>query len=141
MAMPAAPQGAPRPAPRDPPQLSARLDFDDMPSLSEWASGVDASGTRLLRWRRAVDVDASTAGKLTFVSSVEGGAGSAEVQVSLDGRVWRTLARVPPEEAWTEVQVDLSEFRGHRIYVQFAYTPLLGESAVWRVNNVRVVRR
>jgi hypothetical protein len=118
----------------------ARLNFDDA-ATGEWASGVSPSGARLLRWKRPVNVDASTGSKLTFVSSVEGGAGSAEVQVSVDGVTWRTVARVPPDEAWTEVQVDLNEFAGLRLYVQFAYTPLLGESAVWRVTNVRVTRR
>jgi hypothetical protein len=124
---------------REPAQV-ARLNFDDL-SSGEWISGADGAGTRLLRWRRPVDVDASAGSKLTFVSSVEGGAGSAEVQVSLDGVNWRTLARIPPEETMTEVQVDLSAFAGHRLFVQFAFTPLLGESAVWRVTDVRVSRR
>jgi hypothetical protein len=130
---------APRPGFRDLSQF-ARLNFDET-SSGEWVSGIDASGTRLLRWRRPIDVDPSTGSTLSFVSSVEGGAGSAEVQVSLDGMTWRTIARIPPDEAWTEVQVDLSDFAGHRIYVQFAYTPLLGESALWRVRNVRATRR
>jgi hypothetical protein len=134
---PPAPPGAPQ-SPRETAQF-ARLNFDE-PVMSEWASGVDSLGTRLLRWKRPVDVDATAGSKLLFVSSVEGGAGSAEVQVSLDGFTWRTVARIPPDEAWTEVQVDLSEFVGQRVYVQFAYTPLLGEKAVWRVTKVRVSR-
>ena len=122
-----------------PPQQFARLNFDDVVT-GEWASGVDGTGTRLLRWRRPVDVDAQGA-TLAFLSSVTGGAGSADVQVSLDGVTWRTLAQVPPDEGWAEVQVDLSEYIGHRLFVQFAYRPLLGERAVWRVVNVRVTRR
>ncbi len=118
----------------------ARLNFDDSAS-GDWVTGTDASGTRLLRWKRTIDVDSSNGSKLTFASSVEGGAGTAEVQVSVDGANWRTVARVAPEETWTEVQVDLSTFAGHRLFVQFAYTPLLGESGVWRVTNVRVTRR
>ena len=118
----------------------ARLNFDDV-ATGEWVSGTDGAGTRLLRWKRPVDVDASTGSTLTFVSSVEGGAGAAEVQVSIDGVNWRTVARIPPDEAWTEMQVDLSNFAGLRLFVQFAYTPLLGESAVWRVRNVKVTRR
>ena len=133
------PPGAPLSTVRDLAQF-ARLNFDDAAS-GEWASGTDGAGTRLLRWKRPVDVDASTGSTLTFVSSVEGGAGSAEVQISIDGVNWRTVARIPPDEAWTEMQVDLSNFAGQRLFVQFAYTPLLGESAVWRVRNVRVARR
>jgi len=122
------------------PQQFARLNFDDVVT-GEWASGIDVNGTRLLRWRRPIDVDAQAGANLTFLSSVEGGAGSADVQASLDGVTWRTLTQVLPDEAWAEVQVDLSEYVGHRIFVQFAYRPLLGETAVWRVVNVRVIRR
>jgi hypothetical protein len=135
----APPSGAPLSAFRDLAQF-ARLNFDEVAS-GEWVFGRDGTGARLLRWKRPVEVDASTGSTLTFVSSVEGGAGAAEVQASIDGVNWRTVARIPPEEAWTEVQVDLSSFAGHRLFVQFAYTPLLGESAVWRVTNVRVTRR
>lgn len=130
------PENLPRPRP----QQFARLNFDDVVT-GEWASGVDGNGMRLLRWRRPIDVDAQGGANLTFLSSVQGGAGSADVQVSLDGVTWRTLAQVLPDEAWAEVQVDLSEYSGHRIFVQFAYRPLLGETAVWRVVNVRVIRR
>ena len=139
MAPPPSQPGAPLSALRDLAQF-ARLNFDEVAS-GEWVSGTDGAGARLLRWKRPVEVDASTGSTLTFVSSVEGGAGAAEVQVSIDGVNWRTVARIPPEETWTEVQVDLSNFAGHRLFVQFAYTPLLGESAVWRVTNVRVTRR
>jgi len=139
MVPPPSPPGAQLSTLRDLAQF-ARLNFDEV-ATGEWVSGTDGAGARLLRWKRPVDVDASTGSTLTFVSSVEGGAGAAEVQVSIDGVNWRTVARVPPEEAWTEVQVDLSNFAGHRLFVQFAYTPLLGESAVWRVTNVRVTRR
>lgn len=121
-----------------PPPQVARLNFDDVAS-SEWVSGVDASGARLLRWKRAIKVDDRTS--LTFMSSVEGGEGLAEVQVSLDGLAWRTVGRISPEEDWKEVQVNLSDYAGLRVYVQFAYTPLMGEAAVWRVVNVRVTRR
>lgn len=139
MVPPPSPPGA-SPSPfRDLAQF-ARLNFDDAAS-GEWVSGIDGAGARLLRWKRPVDVDAATGSTLAFESSVEGGAGAAEVQVSIDGVNWRTVARIPPEEAWTEAQVDLSNFAGQRLFVQFAYTPLLGESAAWRVKNVRVTRR
>ena len=139
MVPPPSPPGAPLSTFRDLAQF-ARLNFDEA-SSGEWLTGNDGAGARLLRWKRPVEVDASTGSTLVFDSSVEGGAGAAEVQISIDGVNWRTLARIPPDQAWTEVQVDLSNFAGHRLFVQFAYTPLLGESAVWRVTNVRVTRR
>jgi hypothetical protein len=117
----------------------ARLNFE--PGATEWLAGGDGRGSRLLRWRRPVELGGLSGATLTFLSLVEGGAGLPEVQVSVDGVLWQTLARIPPDDRWTQVDVDLSAFAGQRIYVQFAYTPLLGETAAWRLSNVRVMRR
>ncbi len=83
-------------------------------------------------------VDASTGTSLAFASSMDGSLSYAEVQVSLDGLIWRTIARVAPDEAWTDVEIDLSEYAGHRLYVRFVYAPQPDETAIWRVGNVRI---
>jgi hypothetical protein len=121
---------APPPAPRD---VEATAD--------EWASGVDERGSRILRRRPPIDLDAASGATLLFSSSMTGGDGMAEVQVSLDGSTWLTLAQVPPHEVRTEMAVDLGAFTGRQVWVQFAFTPLPGEPAAWLVTDVRVVRR
>jgi hypothetical protein len=63
------------------------------------------------------------------------------VQVSLDGLTWETLAEVPPGEAWTEVEIDLSPYAGRTIYLQIVHQSARDETVVWRVIRVRVVRR
>ncbi len=118
----------------------ARLRFDD-DGAAEWLSLTTDRGGQALRWRRPIDLDGLTDGRLSFASSLTESSGSAEVQVSVDGVRWRTLALVLPGEAWTEVDVDLSAYAGRTIYLQFVHTAQGGESAVWRVTNVRVTRR
>ena len=79
-------------------------------------------------------------GRLLFFSSFAGSPEEGDVglvQVSLDGATWQTLAELPPAEAWTEVDIDLSEYDGLAIYVRFVRHSATGGSAVWRVTNVR----
>ncbi len=133
-----APAAAQSPA-RPPGASFARVNFDAAPG--EWMTMVDALGARVLRWQRPIDLTGVADARLVFASSVAGPPGAAEVQVSLDGITWHALARVPPDEAWTEVDVDLSEYAGHAILVQFVYATAGGEPAIWRVRNVRVTRR
>ena len=94
-------------------------------------------------WRRRplIDLDAASGATLVFSSSMTGGPGTAEVQVSLDGVTWLTLAHVPPHEGQTDVAVDLGAFVGMPVWVQFAFTPLPGETAAWLVTDVRVIAR
>ncbi|HET9269340.1 MAG TPA: hypothetical protein VFO31_14295, partial [Vicinamibacterales bacterium] len=120
---------APPPGPRD---VDATAD--------EWAIGIDERGVRIRRGRSPIDLDAVSGATLLFSSSMTGG-GIAEVQVSLDGVTWRTLAEVPTDDARTDVAVDLGAFAGQPVWVQFAFTPLPGETAAWLVTDVRVIRR
>ena len=111
----------------------------------EWTTGADASGSRELRLRRPVDLRGATTARLAFASSLATPTGEAEVQVSLDGDTWVTVARVAPAlsgvEGWADVEVDLSAFAGHTVQVRFVYLPADGQASVWRVGNVRVTRR
>jgi Zn-dependent metalloprotease len=90
--------------------------------------------------RLPIDLDAASGATLVFSSSMTGGTGLAEVQVSLDGVTWITLAQVPPDREPTDVAVDLGAFAGLPVWVQFAFTPLPGETSAWLVTNVRVIR-
>jgi hypothetical protein len=123
---------------RTPLRAFARLDFDA--AADEWASGIDAHGTRVLRRHLPLELEAASGATLIFTSSVTGGAGLADVQVSLDGVTWQTLVRVPPDENWTDVSVDLGAWIGSRVWVRFAFTPEPGETGSWRVADVRVRR-
>jgi Zn-dependent metalloprotease len=111
------------------------------PGTGHWTASADGSGIRELRLQRAVDLRGVTTARLAFASSLTTPSGEAEVQVSLDGETWTTVARVPPGEAWMEIDVDLSEYAGLRVHVRFLYQPAGGEAATWRVGNVRVTRR
>jgi hypothetical protein len=116
-----------------------RRDAD--PTADEWTSGEGDRGASILRRRPPIDLDDASGATLTFSSLITGGEGIARVQVSVDGLTWWTLAEVPPDAAWTGVAVDLSAFAGRRVWVQFAFTPLPGETAKWLVTDVRVIRR
>jgi hypothetical protein len=111
------------------------------PGVAQWTSGADGSGLRELRLSQAVDLRGATTARLAFASSLATPSGEAEVQVSLDGEDWTTVARVPPGDAWTDVDVDLSEYAGQWIHVRFVYHPAGGETAIWRVGDVRVTRK
>ena len=122
------------------PSSFARQRSDD-DGGGEWLSMPAENGGQILQWRRAINLNGIDDGRLSFSSSLTGSGGLAEVQVSVDGETWRTVAEVPPGEAWTEIDVDLNEYAGRVIYVRFVHTSSGGESAVWRVMNVRVTRR
>jgi Zn-dependent metalloprotease len=113
---------------------------DAGPANGEWTSGVGERGARILRRRPLIELDAEAGATLAFSSLITGGAGVAEVQVSLDGLTWWTLARVSADDVWTDEAVDLGAFAGRRVWVQFAFTPPPGETAAWVVTDVRVIR-
>ncbi len=110
-------------------------------TADDWTSGVGEHGASILRRRPPIELDDASDATLAFSSLFTGGNGIAEVQVSLDGLTWLTLAHVPPDAQWTDVAVDLSAFAGRRIWVQFAFTPLPGETAAWVVTDVRVQQK
>ncbi len=123
-------------------QASAPL--QPLDAVPEFVSLPGGDGNQILRSLRPIDLSGSGDGRLRFYSSVAGLSGDAAalaVQVSLDGVSWETIAEVPPGEAWTEVEIDLSEYAGRAIYVQFVHAQAGEETAVWRVRGVRVTRR
>jgi Zn-dependent metalloprotease len=117
---------------------------ETLPLPSFTAGGV-AGGGRTSTPILGVDLGAVQSARLTFESFLSGAAGTAlglaDIQVSLDGLTWRTIARVPPAEEWSDVDVDLDEYAGRTVYIRFVYTPLSGEPAIWHLMNVRVIRR
>jgi hypothetical protein len=102
---------------------------------------VVASSDGTLRLRRPLDLRGTATARLAFASSLATPAGEPEVQVSLDGEAWTTVARVPPGETWTDIEVDLSAYAGHTLHVRFVYVRGDGDIQAWRVGNVRVIGR
>ncbi len=112
-----------------------------LPSRSPQRDEHATTGDEWARRRLPIDLDAVSGATLMFSSSFTGSAGTAEVQVSLDGVTWITLAEVPPGTEPGDVGVDLGAFAGRPLWVQFAFTPPPGESGAWLVTDVRVIRR
>jgi Zn-dependent metalloprotease len=130
------------PPPAFAPSAAAAPGFDEA-AVSQVHSLPGGDGSRILPWPRAIDLDGVGDARLKFFSSASGftnGSG-LEVQVSLDGVTWETVAEVPPGEAWTEVDIDLSPYAGRTIYLQFVRRSDGDETAVWQVGRVRLVRR
>jgi Zn-dependent metalloprotease len=74
----------------------------------------------VFEWRGAIDLNGAGERRLRFLTSVGRLIDDRwlSVQVSLDGVTWETLAEVPPGEAWTEIDIDLSEYSGRTIYLR-----------------------
>ena len=64
----------------------------------------------------------------------------AEVQISIDGNTWITLARVGASAALHEIEVDLSPFAGRMIWIRFvlAGAPAAEPQAIWRISRVQI---
>jgi len=99
----------------------------------------------VLGWPAPIDLTGATSATLTFESWLTSRASSAEVQVSLDGVTWETVATLSPSDGWTTVNVDLDAFVGRQIYVRFifdAVAPALGVAPdVWRIQGIQYVGR
>jgi hypothetical protein len=74
---------------------------------------------------------------LQFSSLLSSRGATGEVQVSVDGVTWESIATVTPTDGWTTVDVDLSAFAGRQIYVRFVFEPESGTD-VWRIEDLIV---
>jgi hypothetical protein len=54
-----------------------------------------------------------------------------EVQLSLDGMQWTTIALTPASASWLPVEIDLSPWVGHVVHMRSAPTS-------WRLEEMRV---
>jgi hypothetical protein len=100
----------------------------------------DAGGIQSLDW--PIDLRGASAATLLFESRLSGGGSGAEVQVSLDGVTWQTVAVVPSSDDWTLLAVDLGAFAGQVVRLRFAFdavAPVLGQGQDrWFVRGVTV---
>ncbi|MCC7009749.1 MAG: hypothetical protein IT184_13150, partial [Acidobacteria bacterium] len=108
-----------------------------------WTTTAPEAGTlHVLRWTQPVELTPGDDARLTFQSQLSAIDARAHVQVSLDGETWMTLALVGVSDAWQDVEVDLSAFRGLVVHVRFAFegaTTATGATTdAWSVREVRI---
>ncbi len=98
-----------------------------------------------LRWVRPLDLrglGVGSAVQLSFQSLLTGANSTAQVQLSVDGITWLTIASVLPSDQWTLQTLDLGAYAGQLVYVQFLWsgapasdTAITGQ---WSVDEVQV---
>jgi hypothetical protein len=89
---------------------------------------------------RTIDLNGSAVARGAVTSWTADAAASIEIQASRDGVEWLTMARVPPGEDWTEVEVDLGVFNGEPVRLRVVYALPAAASSGWRVISLRIVR-
>ena len=102
---------------------------------------VTAQQVEHLRWTRPLDLRGSTA-QLRFQSLLTGANSTAQVQLSVDGVTWLTVASVSPSDQWTLQTLDLGAYAGQLVYVQFLWSGAPASDAaitgLWSVDEVQV---
>jgi hypothetical protein len=99
----------------------------------------------VLRWAEPIDLSRATGATLNVWSLLSARTSSAEIQVSLDGITWDTLAYVPPTLQWTMLDFDLDAYAGRTIYIQFVFDAVAPNAGVapdaWRFHDAVVTLR
>ena len=101
-----------------------------------------ASRTSAARPARPGSIDVSGSPRVLAggTSWVADASAPIDVQASLDGEQWLTVARVSPGEDWAEVDVDLSAFQGEPVRLRLVYVSPAVQPAGWRVIRLRIVQ-
>jgi hypothetical protein len=88
-----------------------------------------------------IDLAQATSAQLTLDSWLASDGAWGEIQMSIDGSHWISVAIVRPSDDWTSVDVDLSEWLGHTVRVRFLRVAPRADSNsgdVWYLRHVRV---
>jgi hypothetical protein len=90
----------------------------------------------------AVDLRDVSSARLAFSSWKPDEFGSAEVQVSLDGVSWTTIAEVGADGAgWDSVEIALDDYVGQVAFVRLTHTSVASAGpSTWWVTNLRLVK-
>jgi hypothetical protein len=90
----------------------------------------------------ALDLRHSPLSSLSFQSRRGLDISTAELQVSVDGHSWQSLADVPASDDWVGVDVDLSEFAGQIVYLRFVMNADLPsgrpQPARWQIRRFEI---
>jgi hypothetical protein len=80
--------------------------------------GANGSGASTVAIR-SIDLRQASGSLLRFQSRRGADVSRAEIQISLDGETWQTLADVPPSDDWLNIDIDLSGFAGQVVQLRF----------------------
>jgi hypothetical protein len=87
-----------------------------------------------------LDLRQSSLSSLHFESRRGTDISTAEVQVSIDGHTWQSVANVPASDDWVGVDVDLSQFAGQIVYLRFVMNADVpggrSEPARWQIRRL-----
>ena len=107
-----------------------------------WRAVANVTGWQTLAWPLTVDLTARSDARLRFRSRLSDGGSAGQVQVSLDGTTWQTVAAVPRSDEWLDLDVDLGAFAGSILSVRLVFeavAPASGRSPdVWLIEAVTV---
>jgi hypothetical protein len=82
----------------------------------------------------ALDLTNASNAIVGFQSRLPHGRGPAEVQVSLDGTTWVTVAIIPESEDWVPIWIDLGAWTGRRVHLRFTLENQIGP--VWEIRGL-----
>ena len=109
------------------------------PPSAAGGSGGGASAAPRSTDARGTELGGTTGGFAGVTSWIADASAPLEIQASRDGADWVTVARVPPGEDWTKVDLDLSAFDGEAVRVRLVYA-LPTASSSRRQVTLRIVR-
>jgi hypothetical protein len=102
-----------------------------------------STGENTITWQQPLDLSQAVSPQFYFRSSLHALTSLAQVNISADGITWYRLSAVSLSDGWTEINIDLSAYRGQIILVQFQWfyvEPPAGQPGdSWMVDEVSIV--
>jgi uncharacterized delta-60 repeat protein len=107
--------------------------FSAIPELLDsrgpaFAARAESGSASTLRTNTVIDLTTASAAALSFASWLKSADAVAEVQVSVGGGEWVTVAAASESNGWQTMDIDLTDFVGHVIEVRFVFEPDAAES-------------
>jgi hypothetical protein len=98
--------------------------------------------TSTLTLKQPVNLAALNQPVLTIRSLLQAAQGAAaQVEISLDGQNWQSVAGIAPSADWIPSTVDLSAYKGQTIWLRFTWsapTQANETAATWRLDDVQI---
>jgi len=116
----------------------APVDPATMPS--KW--NIDATTTgRYVLALGSLDLTDAISASLRFESQLRAQHSRARIEISTDGQTWSTLATIPTDDNWMDIDVDLSSYLGQAVSVRLVFDAVApaaggGPSDSWHVRKL-----